>query len=123
MSCKVKICLLVIILAFFIPYRAKAVDPVSLAILAPVAVQAAQAATPYVFHVVKNTGRCLFKMGKDVFEILYLPYGLGKMTFGFPFGGFRSGAVYAVKGCMAPGKLVLHTLLLPVYMIGGEVNI
>ena len=123
MSCKLKICLLVITLAFFVPHQAKAMDPVSIAILAPVAVKAAQAATPYVFHVVKNTGKCLFKMGKDVFEIFYLPYGLCKMTFGFPFGGFRSGAVYTVKGCIAPGKLVVHTLLLPVYMIGGEVNI
>ena len=58
-----------------------------------------------------------------VFEILYLPYGLGKMTFGYPFGGFRSGLVYSIKGCIAPCKLVIHTLLLPVYMIGVEVNI
>ena len=45
------------------------------------------------------------------------------MTVGAPFGGFTSGLVYTIKGAIAPGKLVLHTLLLPVMMIGVDINI
>lgn len=118
-----KIILLTAVLIFCMPVQVKAIDPVTIAILAPVAVRVAKAASPYLIRAVKNTGTGVFKMGKDVFEILYLPYGLGKMTFGYPFGGFRSGLVYSIKGCIAPCKLVIHTLLLPVYMIGVEVNI
>ena len=93
-----------------------------MAVLAPAALQAAQAATPLVVRVVKNTATGLFQIGKDVLQIFYLPYGLGKMTFGFPFGGFRSGVVYTFKGCIAPCKLVVHTILLPIRMIGVETN-
>ncbi len=109
-------------LAFPAP-RAEAFDPVTLAVLAPVALQLAQAARPYLIRAAVNTGRGMLKVGKDVFEILYLPYGLFKMSFGAPFGGFRSGLVYSIKGLIAPGKMVFHTLLLPVYMVGINVNL
>lgn len=118
-----KILLLILTLVFFCPQRAQAFDPVTIAILAPVAMQVAKAASPYLLRAAKNTGNGLIKMGKDTFELFYLPYGLGKMLFGSPFGGFRSGVVYTIKGCIAPCKLVMHALLLPVYMIGVEVNI
>ena len=116
-----KILLLALCLAFS-AVPAKAADPISMAVLAPAALQAAQAATPLVVRVVKNTASGLFQIGKDVLQIFYLPYGLGKMTFGFPFGGFRSGVVYTFKGCIAPCKLVVHTILLPIRMIGVETN-
>ena len=116
-----KILLLTLCLAFS-AVPAKAADPISMAVLAPAALQAAQAATPLVVRVVKNTATGLFQIGKDVLQIFYLPYGLGKMTFGFPFGGFRSGVVYTFKGCIAPCKLVVHTILLPIRMIGVETN-
>lgn len=116
-----KILLLALCLAFS-AVPAKAADPISMAVLAPAALQAAQAATPLVVRVVKNTATGLFQIGKDVLQIFYLPYGLGKMTFGFPFGGFRSGVVYTFKGCIAPCKLVVHTILLPIRMIGVETN-
>ena len=116
-----KILLLALCLAFS-AVPAKAADPISMAVLAPAALQAAQAATPLVVRVVKNTATGLFQIGKDVLQIFYLPYGLGKMTFGFPFGGFRSGVVYTFKGGIAPCKLVVHTILLPIRMIGVETN-
>ena len=123
MNRSLKILLLTAALLFLCPPQARAIDPVTIAILAPVALKVAQAASPYLLRAAKNTGTGLIKMGKDVFELIYLPYGLGKMSFGYPFGGFRSGVVYSIKGCIAPCKLVVHTLLLPVYMIGVEVNI
>ena len=106
-----------------IPMQSKAIDPVTIAILAPVALKAAKAASPYLIRSAKNTATCLFKVGKDSLELFYLPYGLGKMIFAGPFGGFRSGLVYTFRGLLAPCKMVVHCLLLPVYMIGVEVNI
>ena len=123
MSRSIKILFLILTLVFLCPPRAQAIDPVTIAVLAPVALKVAQAATPYLLRAAKNSASGLVKMGKDVFEIFYLPYGLGKMTIGYPYGGFRSGLVYTLKGCIAPGKLVVHTLLLPIYMIGLEINI
>ena len=116
-----KILLLAFSLTLFVP-PVKAADPVSIAVLAPAALRAAQAATPLVARTIKNTASGLFQIGKDVFQILYLPYGLGKMTIGYPFGGFRSGVVYTFKGCIAPCKLVVHTVLLPLKIIGVETN-
>ena len=118
-----KILFLILALLFLCPQKVQAFDPVTIAILAPVAMQVAKAASPYLLRAAKNTGPGLIKMGKDTFELFYLPYGLGKMIFAGPFGGFRSGVVYTLKGCIAPCKLVVHALLLPVYMIGVEVNI
>ena len=122
MNRSLKILLLTASLLLLCPQPARAIDPVTIAILAPIALKVAQAASPYVLRAAKNTGTGLVKMGKDVLELVYLPYGLGKMSFGYPFGGFRSGVVYTIKGCIAPCKLIAHTLLLPVYMIGVEVN-
>ena len=73
-------------------------------------------------RIIKNTATGVFQIGKDTFQILYLPYGLGKMSIGYPFGGFRSGVVYTFKGCIAPCKLVVHTVLLPLKIIGVETN-
>lgn len=117
------ILLLISMLVFFVPQKVQAIDPVTIAVLAPIALRVAKAASPYLLRAAKNTSNGLVKMGKDVFEIFYLPYGLGKMSFGYPFGGFRSGLVYTIKGGIAPVKLIIHTLLIPVYMIGVEVNI
>ena len=116
-----KILLLALVLTLSVP-PVKAADPVSMAVLAPAALRAAQAATPLVARVIRNTATGVFQIGKDAFQILYLPYGLGKMSIGYPFGGFRSGVVYTFKGCIAPCKLVVHTLLLPLKIIGVETN-
>lgn len=123
MNRSLKILLLTASLLFLCPQPVRAIDPVTIAILAPIAIKAAQAASPYVLRAAKNTGTGMIKMGKDLFELVYLPYGLGKMSFGYPFGGFRSGLIYTIKGSIAPCKLIVHTLLLPVYMIGIEVNV
>ncbi len=103
--------------------QAEAIDPVTIAILAPVALQVAKAAAPYVIRGLVNGGKCLLKMGKDVLEILYLPLGMGQALFLGPWGGLRPGCVKMIKGCIAPGKLVLHTLLLPVMLVGVNINI
>ena len=120
----VKILLLVLVTAILFPApKAEAIDPVTIAILAPIALKVADKAKPYLIRALLNTGRCLLKMGKDTFQILYLPYGMLKMTVGAPFGGFRNGLVNTIKGFIGPGKLIVHTLLLPAMMIGFDFNI
>ena len=122
MMYRLKIILLVLSLSAFAVPSARAADPVAIAVLAPAALKAFQTATPLAIRMAKNTLTGLGKIGKDAFEILYLPYGLGKMSIGYPFGGFRSGVYYTVKGCIAPGKLLVHTVMLPANMIGVETN-
>lgn len=103
--------------------QAEAIDPITIAILAPIALKVAKVASPYIIRGLANGGKCLFKMGKDVFEILYLPVGMGQALFLAPWGGVRPGCVKMIKGCIAPCKLVMHTLLLPVMLLGVNVNI
>ena len=93
------------------PPKVRAIDPITMAILAPVAVKVAEAAKPYVIRAAVGTGSGLLKVGKDAFEILYLPYGLGEMTIGAPFTRFRRGLVHVVRGgVVAPTRLFLHIL-------------
>ena len=102
--------LLALMVTFALPApKAEAMDPVTLAILAPIAVKAAEKSAPSIYRGVYNAGRCLFRMGKDVCRMFLVPYGLGYMC----FGSFRRGLVYVIRGAIAPGMLILHTLMLP----------
>ena len=119
-----RILFLVITLTLVLPIqRVQAMDPVTLAILAPVAIQTANAAKPLVARSIVNTTKGLFKVCQETFKLLYLPYGLLKMMFGFPFGGFHSGLVYFFKGCIAPFKIIFRILLLPLYLLGFQFNV
>ena len=122
-----KIILICLLLAVVFPAfapKAEAIDPITIAILAPIAIKAAEAARPYVIRSLVGTGEGLLKIGKDALHILYLPYGLLEMTIGAPFRKFRPGLVHVVRGgVVAPIRLVLHTLLLPVYMTGAKINL
>ena len=106
----------------FVPQTAKAMDPVTIAVLAPIAIKAAQAARPYIVRGLINLGKGFIKILKSSFGIIYLPYGMGKMMFAWPWGGFRSGFVYTLKGLFAPFKMIFHTLMLPLYVAGFEIN-
>ena len=105
-----------------VPQKAQAMDPVTIAILAPIALKTAQAARPYIMRGLINLGKGIIKILKNAFGLVYLPYGLGKMMFAWPWGGFRSGVVYTLKGLIAPCKMVFHILMLPLYMVGLQIN-
>lgn len=103
--------------------KAEAIDPITMAILAPIALKVADAAKPYVIKSVVGTCNGLFKIGKDVLHLLYLPYGILEMTIGAPFHKFRSGTVHVIRGgVIAPARLFIHVLILPVYMTGAQIN-
>lgn len=111
------------IMAAVAPERAQAIDPVTIAILAPIALKAAEAARPYVIRGMINFGKGLLKVGKASLEVFFIPYGLFKIIFLSPWGEFRSGVVYTMRGGIGIGKIVVHTLLLPVYACGVEINL
>ena len=120
---QIKILFLVLALLLIPMHQAKAIDPVTIAILAPIALQLANAARPYVIRGLINLGKGMIRVGKDVVELVFLPYGLLKMTLGAPFGGFRSGLVYTIRGGIAIGKIILHILILPLVTFGLNFNV
>ena len=116
-----KITILLICLTLFSPFaapRAEAMDPVTIAILAPLAVKAAQVAAPYVVRGIKCGALQMKKMGIDLAKILALPLGIGQMTIGAPFGYFKRGADNCWVGIQSPFKFVWDTLMLPLAFIG-----
>jgi hypothetical protein len=119
---QIKILFLVLALLLIPMHQAKAIDPVTIAILAPVVLQLANAARPYVIRGLINLGKGVIRVGKDMLELVFLPYGILKMTFGAPFGGFRSGLVYTIRGGIAIGKVVFHVLILPLMIFGVNFN-
>lgn len=98
-----------------------AMDPVTIAILAPVAIKAAEVMMPYVIQGLKNAGVHLMKMGLDLAGILKLPMGLLQATLGAPIGMFDSGLQNMLAGLTAPLQLVWHTLVFPLAIFGFAV--
>ena len=93
-------------------------DPVTIAILAPVAIKAAEVMMPYVLQGLKNAGIHLVKMGLDLAGILKLPLGVIQSTLGAPVGMFQDGLRNMVDGVLAPLQLVWHTLTFPFAIFG-----
>ena len=103
--------------------EARAIDPVTIAILTPIAIKAAQVAAPYVYRALANMGQASLRIFPDLLGIFKLPIGIGMMVFGWPFQGVAvRGAVYTVQGVCAPFQLVWHTLMIPVAAFGINVN-
>lgn len=106
---------------FCTPVPAKA-EPVTMIILAPLALKAANMASPYVIQWMKNSGGQLLNIGKDMVDLLCLPLGVVQCTLGAPLGFFSNGLGNIGAGCVAPFKLVKDVLLLPLAIFGIGVN-
>ncbi len=98
--------------------KAEAIDPVTIAILTPIALKAAQVASPYILKGLQNMGVTGLKALKDIVELFKLPIGLGLMLFGWPFGAFKTGFQYTIQGGIAPFKLVFHVIMMPISAFG-----
>lgn len=109
---------LIAIFMVFPVHTAHAIDPVTIAILAPIAIEAAQIAAPYVLRGLKAGGGHMIKMGKDVIEIFCLPLGVIQSTLGMPFGQLGPGIRNIAVGFVAPFKLALDAVLLPIAFCG-----
>ncbi|MDD5698692.1 MAG: hypothetical protein PHH77_08755 [Victivallaceae bacterium] len=102
--------------------KAKAIDPVTIAILAPIALKAAQVASPYVIRGLTHLGQGLILCGKDLLDVFRLPLGFIQTTIGLPFGGLAPGIKNLFLGSIAPLKLGFHTAMLPLNIFGIGVN-
>ena len=120
MFCR-KTILILLVAGLMIPWgsgKLEAMDPVTIAILAPVAVKSAQVMMPYVVQGLKNAGGQLMKMGLDLAGILKLPLGIVQATLGAPIGMFGDGMKNVVDGVLAPLQFVWHTVTLPLAVFG-----
>lgn len=110
--------LLTVFLCTMAPQKTEAIDPVTIAILAPIAIKAAKVMRPYIQKGLITGTKGLIQTGKDTLEILYVPWGLVQMTLGLPFGGLGPGLRNVGKGLLAPFKVVADVLYLPIQFTG-----
>lgn len=98
--------------------KAEAIDPVTIAILTPVAIQAAKILAPYVIKALKNMSVVLLKAGGNLISFLRFPIGLIQVTILAPFGQFKSGFSNMAKGLWAPFQMCGNLLMLPLAIFG-----
>ena len=101
--------------------RVQAFEPVTMVLLAPVALKVYEAAEPRLVKGAKYGGKKMVQIGGNVLEVLYLPLGIVQTTIGAPFGFMSSGFKNIGKGIIAPGKLVLNVLALPFSLCGVNI--
>ena len=89
-------------------------EPVTMVILAPIALEAAKQASPYAIAGLKSGGMQLLEVGKDLANIFRLPLGVLQISAGLPLGLAGQGWENILMGCCAPFQLVGDVLLLPV---------
>lgn len=102
--------------------RVQAIDPVTIAILTPVALKCAEIAAPYVWRGLQNGGRHMLKVSENIIDFFRLPVGILQATLGAPFGLFSTGMKNIVSGTLAPFSLTLNVLLMPLAFSGMNLN-
>lgn len=103
---------------FFQPQpEAKAMDPVTIAILAPIAIQGAKIMMPYVLRGLGNMAKVGLRAGKYLIHFFWLPIGLLESTLLMPW-RFTAGLKHIWKGLYGIGAFVGNILLLPVAGFG-----
>ncbi len=111
--------LVLALFAFMMPQpEAKAMDPVTIAILAPIALQVGRAMMPYIIKGLTNMGRMGLKAGVELINVFRLPLGILQLTLMIPFGAFYSGLQNTVIGFIAPFKMAFFVLMMPVAAFG-----
>ncbi len=99
------------------PPETQAFDPVTISILAPVALQAAKVLAPHVLKMVRNTLKLTVKAGKHLLYLPLLPWGLVQSTILAPW-CFTRGFRNMWTGLCAPFKFGGTMLLLPFAIFG-----
>lgn len=94
-------------------------EPVTMVILAPLALEGAKIASPHVITAMQNGGQQLLEIGKDLGNILRLPLGILQATLGAPVGLLGEGVDNIIIGMFAPFQLVGDVLILPFSFFRG----
>ncbi|MBE6355496.1 MAG: hypothetical protein E7058_00105 [Lentisphaerae bacterium] len=114
-----KFCLILLLLTGGLIYAPRAqAEPVTMVILAPLALEGAKIASPHVIAAMQRGGRQMLEIGKDLGNLLRLPWGLCQATLGAPLGLFGQGVENMVIGVCAPFQLVGDVLILPLSFFG-----
>ena len=98
--------------------KAKAMDPVTIAVLAPILMPYAKAAAAYAIKGLVRAAPGLVNAGLELLNILRLPLGFLQVFLGWPFGFFGAGLHNIVKGSIAPFMFIKEILSLPFYFFG-----
>lgn len=98
--------------------RTEAIDPVTIAILAPIALKVAQKASPYIIRSLRSGGAHMVTTGKHMLDIFLLPLGCLEATVGAPLGMFTRGVRHMVYGVAAPLLVTWDILCLPLAFCG-----
>lgn len=116
--------LAVILLCFngFFAMESANAEPVTLMILAPLALEAAKEASPAVIAGMRGSSGQLSEIGTDMGNILRLPLGVVQATAGIPLGMLGDGLENVTIGLVAPLQLVGDVLILPFsfWTAGGQ---
>ena len=106
--------LLLLITAVFHNSKTYAIDPVTIAVLTPVAIKGAEVAAPYVARGLASGTAHLVQMGGHVMEVFLIPWGVGQTLALEPATGLGN----VVQGCCAPFKLAWDVITLPAAFLG-----
>lgn len=98
--------------------RASAFEPITVALLAPVALKVYEAAEPRLVRGAAAGGRKMIQIGGNLLDFFRLPLGAIQVTLGAPFGFFNSGVRNIAQGAIAPIKMVGNMLVLPFTLFG-----
>ncbi|MCF7790560.1 MAG: hypothetical protein K9M56_01055 [Victivallales bacterium] len=98
--------------------RAKAMDPATIAILAPIVLPYAKAAAAYAIKGTVRSAPGLLNAGMEVLNILRLPLGVLQVFLGWPFGLMGTGFHNIVRGFAAPFLFIKEILSMPLYFFG-----
>ena len=120
---KLKLILLALMLACpgIMTPRVQAFEPVTMVLLAPVALKVYETAEPRLVRGAQVGGRKLVQVGGNMLEIMLLPLGAVQATLGAPFGYLGTGVKNIGKGAVAPFKMVLNVLALPFCFFGVNI--
>ncbi|UDQ97830.1 hypothetical protein AAEX28_12650 [Lentisphaerota bacterium WC36G] len=104
----------------FSPPKAEAfIDPISLSLLTPAALQVAKEFAPYFIRGAIGASRGLVYMSRNFIDMFRLPFGALQATAGFPWGQFGNGVRNMVQGSLAPVKLIANIFLMPFYALSA----
>ena len=115
-----KLILIIILLSGGVIYVPKAqAEPVTMVVLAPLALEAAKQLSPHAITALRSGGMQLLEICKDMGNLLRLPLGVIQATLGIPFGMLGDGLENITIGICAPFQLVGDILILPWSFFGG----
>lgn len=97
--------------------KARAIDPVTLAILTPVAIKGAQILAPYVVRGLRNMAVVGLRAVKYLLNVFLIPVGLVECTI-LGLWMFRPGVGHLLKGFWGICCFVGNVLILPISFIG-----